>query len=381
MTRGRNRRHRKIFAILFSLTAPSLYLATIPASASSSSSSPDQMTPMTLARVPGTPIVYLMGYVKCGTKLCLRLARTSNEGATFTAVTPPPVAGGTQVQYVNRYELVFANRNDGFAEVGLVSPSTFYVTFNGAKSWQKEKMPFGNRIEGFATTSKSVYAVTVKFEKKLNEGDGGNTDYRLARSSLTSLHWLSTPIPNSNFTWGFLGPIAAFGSNIWISEQRKNDLLVKSHDSGVTLTTLSLPFSALGSTAGCALTATSLVTLWAECPTGMQVSFSYSDDGGAQWTVIAPVSQIMGTGGGYFDPVSSDLGYLDVGLSSDHIYRITNAAHSAKLVGKFKCDGVNPLVFTSEADGMALCGGKYDPPSRLFRTTTGGATWTRVSTF
>ncbi len=185
VTRGRNRRHRKIFAILFSLTAPSLYLATIPASASSSSSSPDQMTPMTLARVPGTPIVYLMGYVKCGTKLCLRLARTSNEGATFTAVTPPPVAGGTQVQYVNRYELVFANRNDGFAEVGLVSPSTFYVTFNGAKTWQKEKMPFGNRIEGFATTSKSVYAVTVKFEKKLNEGDGGNTDYRLARSSLT----------------------------------------------------------------------------------------------------------------------------------------------------------------------------------------------------
>ena len=86
--------------------------------------------------------------------------------------------------------------------------------------------------------------MTVNFEKKLNEGDGGNKDYRLAQSSLTSLHWSSTPIPNSNFTWGFLGPIAAFGSNVWISEQRRHDLLVRSHNSGKTLTTLVLPYPA-----------------------------------------------------------------------------------------------------------------------------------------
>lgn len=339
------------------------------------------MIPVTLARVPGTSIVYLMGYVKCGPKLCLRLARTTDNGATFTAVTPPPVAGGTQVQYVNSYELVFANPEVGFAEVGLVSTSTFYVTFNGAKTWHKEKLPFGNRIAGFATTSKNVYAVTVNFEKKLNEGDGGNTDYRLAQSSLTSLHWSSTPIPNSNFTWGFLGPIAAFGSNIWISEQRSHDLLVRSHNYGKTLTTLVLRFPTLGSTAGCALTATSLATLWAQCPTGMDLQFYYSDDGGARWTLIDPVSQISGTGGGYFDPVSSNLGYLDVGLQNDDLYRITNDAHSAKFVGTFKCVDVNPLVFTSETEGLALCGGNYNPPSRIFRTTNGGATWTRVTIF
>jgi hypothetical protein len=380
VTRVRARRLRETIAIILSLAAaPFSYLAN-PASASSTSPSPAQMTPVTLARVPGSSIVYLMGYVTCGPKLCVRLARTTDNGATFTTVTPPPVAGGTQVRYVNSYELVFANRDVGFAEVGLVSPSTFYVTFNGAKTWHEEKMPFGNRIEGFATTSKYVYAVTVKFEKKLNEGDGGNKDYRLARSPLTSLHWSSTPIPNSNFTWGFLGPIAAFGSNIWISEQRSHELLVRSQNYGKTLTTLVLPYPALTSVAGCALTATSLVTLWAQCPTGMQIQFYYSDDGGARWTLIDPVSQISGAGGGYFDPVSSNLGYLDVGLFSDDIYRITNDAHSAKFVGAFKCAGVNPLVFTSEADGLALCGGNYDPPSRLFRTTDGGATWVHVST-
>jgi hypothetical protein len=351
------------------------------ASASSTRPSPAQMTPVTLARVPGTGIVYLMGYVTCGPKLCLRLARTTDNGATFTAVTPPPVAGGTQVQYVNSYELVFANPEVGFAEVGLVSPSTFYVTFNGAKTWHKEKMPFGNRIAGFATASKNVYAVTVNFEKKLNEGDGGEKDYRLAQSSLTSLHWSSTPIPNSNFTWGFLGPIAAFGSNVFISEQRRHDLLVRSHNFGKTLTTLVLPLLTLGSVAGCALTATSLVTLWAQCPTGMQVQFYYSDDGGARWTLIDPVSQISGTGGGYFDPVSSNLGYLDVGTQHDNLYRITNDAHSDQLVGTFECGGANPLVFTSEADGLALCGGNYSPPSRMFRTTNGGATWIRVAIF
>ena len=379
MTRVRNRRVREIFAILLSLAVPFSYMVANPASASSTSPSPTQMTPVTLARVPGTAIVYLMGYVKCGPKLCLRLARTTDNGATFTAVTPPPVAGGTQVQYVNSYELVFANPEVGFAEVGLVSPSRFYVTFNGAKTWQKEKMPFGNRIEGFATTSKNVYAVTANFEKKLNEGDGGNKDYRLAQSSLTSLRWSSTPIPNSNYTWGFLGPIAAFGSNVWISEQRSHDLLVRSHNSGKTLTTLLLPYPALASTAGCALTATSLVTLWAQCPTGMDIQFYYSDDGGARWTLIDPVSQISGTGGAYFDPVSSNLGYLDVGLQHDDLYRITNDARSATLVGTSK--GAEVLVFTSEADGLALYGGNYNPPSRIFRTTNGGATWTRVTIF
>jgi hypothetical protein len=378
MASVRNRGLREI-VILLSLVLALSSPVTSPASASSTSPSTTQMTPVTLARVPGTRIVYLMGYVKCGPKLCVRLARTSNDGATFTAVTPPPVAGSTQVQYVNSYELVFANRKVGFAEVGLVSPSTFYVTFNGAKTWRKQKIPFGNRIEGFATTPKNVYAVTAKFEKKLNEGDGGNKDYRLAESSLKSLRWSSTPIPNSKFTWGFLGPIAAFGPNVWISEQLHRDLLVKSHNFGRTLTTSVLPYPALVSVAGCALTATSLVTLWAQCPTGMEVQFEYSDDGGVRWTLINPVSQISGTGGGYFDPVSGNLGYLDVGLFSDDLYRITDDAHSDKLVGTFKCGGA--IVFTEKEDGLALCDGNYAPPSRLFRTINGGASWTRVNAF
>jgi len=381
MARIRDRRLRQIVALLLSLAIAFVYLDSSAAPASSTSPSPAQISPVTLARVPGTSVVYLMGYVKCDSQLCLRLARTTNNGANFTAVTPPPAAGGTQVQYVNRYELVFANRRVGFAEVGLVSPSTLYVTFNGAKTWQKVKIPFGNRIEGFAVTAKNVYAVTAKFEKKLNEGDGGDTDYQLAESSLTSLHWSSTPIPNSNFTWGFLGPIAAFGSNVWISEQRHHELLVKSHNFGRALTTSVLPYPALGSIAGCALTATSLVTLWAQCPTGMQVQFYYSDDGGARWSLIDPVSQISGTGGGYFDPVSSNLGYLDVGLFSDNLYRITDDARSDKVVGTFKCSGVNPIVFTSESNGLALCGANNDLPSRLFRTANGGASWARVHTF
>jgi hypothetical protein len=365
--------------VLLLLAVPISYVVASPEAASSSSPSPVQMTPVTLARVPGTSIVYLMGYVKCGAKICPRLARTTDDGTTFRAVTPPPRASSTQVQYVNSYELVFANRKVGFAEVGLVSPSTFYVTFNGARTWHKEKVPFGNRIEGFATTSKNIYLVTAKFDKKLNQGDGGDTDYRLARSSLTSLHWSSASIPNSNLTWDFLGPITAFGANVWISEQGHHELLVRSQNYGKTLTTLVLPYPALGSVAGCALTATSRVTLWAQCPTGMQVSFYYSDDGGTRWTLIDPVAQIMGTGGGYFDPVSANLGYLDVGLLRHDLYRITNDAHSDKFVGTLKCD--SPFVFTDEADGLALCGGYDDPSSRLLRTTNGGVTWRRVTIF
>jgi len=99
----------------------------------------------------------------------------------------------------------------------------------------------------------------------------------------------------------------------------------------VTVTDFFAPWSfpiLLGSTAGRALTVTSLVTLWAQCPSGMDVQFYYSADGGARWTLIDPVSQISGTGGAYFDPVSNNLGYLGVGLLHDDLYRITNDAHS-----------------------------------------------------
>jgi len=48
-------------------------------------------------------------------------------------------------------------------------------------------------------------------------------------------------------------------------------------------------------------------------------------------------------------------------------------------MGTLKCD--DSVVFTSELDGLALCGGYDNPPSRIFRKTNGGATWTRVTIF
>lgn len=127
------------------------------------------------------------------------------------------------------------------------------------------------------------------------------------------------------------------------------------------------------------MTATSAVTLWAQCPTGMEEQFYFSDDGGARWTLISPVSQISGTGGAYFDPVSTSTGYLDVGFPHDDLFRITKDAHSHRFEGTLKCD--DPLVFTTASDGLTLCGGLSSRSSRLLRTTDGGATWTRVTNF
>lgn len=64
---------RGTVAILLALSMSCLSLEANQAHASSTSST-SPMTPLSLARVPDTSIVYLMGYVSCGSKLCVRLA-------------------------------------------------------------------------------------------------------------------------------------------------------------------------------------------------------------------------------------------------------------------------------------------------------------------
>ncbi len=111
----------------------------------------------------------------------------------------------------------------------------------------------------------------------------------------------------------------------------------------------------------------------------------FSGDAGVHWIDVSGL-EYAGTGGGYFDPVSRSLAYLDYGQTGPsrpkNLFRITNAGRTSTPVGTLRCDGAWGLVFTGATHGLAVCNRSYKLTSTyLLRTSDGGTTWSRVTLF
>lgn len=355
---------------VISLTVPAL------AQNSSAAGTNGAFVPGLLVRVPDSHIVYVLGESKCPRTDCFLLYRTNNDGSSFAKVWLPPIRNERGSPTGNLSQLVFANASHGYALEGGYNQRTLFVTSDGAKTWHKIVVAKGRAIGGVTVTTNHLYAMTMQCPHK----SGNCTDFRLARSSLGAKSWASTPIPNNTFSeGGFIGSVAAFGSDVWFTEALHSTWLVTSRDGGRSFTKTSVPWPTLVSVAGCGLTATSKETLWAQCPTGMQVSYYVSSDGGSTWTPILASKRIMGTGGIYFDPVSSDLAVLDVGGPSFDIYRITNNAHTL-VVGRLMSPNDGPsMVFTSSKNGLSISSPNRNSAQIILRrTNNGGTSWKRV---
>jgi photosystem II stability/assembly factor-like uncharacterized protein len=312
----------------------------------------------------------------CGTA-CFLLRRTTDNGALFRFVALPPIHYESDSLTGNLDQLVFANTEDGYALLGVGVPTSLYVTLNGAGSWHRVMIARGVTILGFTATSHELYAVLARCTKSM-----ACTDYRIARSNLTARTWTVVPLPMWPLHVGV--GMGASGSTVWLTQQSTQTVwLLTSHNQGATFTRRSAP--EIGSVYACRMTATSKVTLWADCPTGMAVSFLYSGDGGTTWNRI-PDGQFSGTGGGFFDPVSSSLAFLDFGPADSpgakNLFRITNDGLSVKAVGKLPCKVADGLVFIDAKHGFAACDQNNTYASTvLLQTSNGGISWKRNASF
>jgi len=328
-----------------------------------------------LAGVAGTPLVYVVSKhtAGCTHEPCLQLLRTSDNGSHFTTLHLPPLAFVSKNPLGNLSELFFANSMDGYAFLNATYPSSLYVTVDGAASWHRESVAPGAVIVQFATAHHELYAVIAHCSKARV-----CSDYRIARSPLAANRWTIQNLPsvlNEHFF-----ALAAYDAHVWENRQGpRTTLLYSSNDHGRTFTRLSAPL--LASVSACELTSTSPTVLWAECPTGMSVSFFYSSDGGVHWTSVSRY-EFAGTGGGAFDPVSSSLAYLDFGPFTSRamdLYSISNSGHTMTPVGNLACRSVNGLVFSDAKHALAICDENYSLASTdLLQTSDGGATWSKV---
>ena len=367
--------------VLLSLAASSVGVSTRPVTAGAAAGT--ELVPSRVVRALRSStdfVVVTRVYPKsatpraCNPGPCLDLLRTTDNGARFTRLHLPPIGYVKGDDTGNLDQVVFANARFGYVVLSTTYPSILYVTVDGAKTWHRSTIASRAEIFALVPTRDELYAVLARCSTTI-----GCSDFRIARSAVDGAAWSIHTLRDWPRYSG--AGLAAYASRVWLSQQPPGTAeLLTSNDKGRNFHGSSQP--KLGSINGCALTAMSASDLWAECPTGMEVSFFFSGDGGVRWNRI-PSNQFMGTGGGYFDPVSSGLAYLDSGApttsTAKNFYRVTNSGRTVVAVGRLACDDLTSLVFTDERHGLATCDQlTTSAGSTLWGTSDGGATWRRV---
>lgn len=341
------------------------------------------LIPSMLVGVSGTSAVYELGWVRCHEKYCLQLLRSSNAGVSFSAVAAPSFAPALQPSFGPFDQLKFVTPAIGYAVIQSRGTTELFTTRNGARSWRRMSTPSGSNIFAFAATMTNLYAIT----ESCSLNDTICNDFHFIHEAPTAKSWTAVAVPfgfpaaEKDDAYGQPATLTAFGSNVWIYEQNSYGALIAfSSDAGANFS--EYPSPKLVSVSGCALTSSSSSVLWAQCPTGSNVSFFYSGDAGENWATVLGPKSYSGTGGGAFDPVSSDLGYLASGLSrpSGMVYRESEDAYASTVVGRLVCGDVLSMVFTSATHGLALCTSRSGATVSLDETNNGGALWSTRST-
>jgi hypothetical protein len=354
-------------------------LVTFAGFSNAQAASPSTQTPVLLVRAGSSGVFYVVTTSGCKSPACLRMYRTNSDATTFTRVSPPPVTreqGGRAGTTLD--DVVFANATDGYATVGNYSPSALYVTINGARTWRRVTHAKDLAIS-VVVTSSEIFVTSVTCQpRSIVCGQ-----YTTRRASLTAKDWVTLPRlwkTGTSPKETYYGPsLAAYGSTVWELQTGSEMYLWTSHNNGRTFSRVEEKFPELVSVSGCTITPMRLVSLWAQCPTGMQVSFWYSENGGASWSLASPDKfQYMGTGGGAFDPITSNVAVLDygpLGYNPD-LYRISEGGARFTPIGEVRCSSASPMIFTNVSDGLMVCG--LNSTTLVRRTSDGGATWRNV---
>jgi hypothetical protein len=359
------------------LSLSCLSLALVGVSVAGASTTRSSLVPYRLVRAGNSDVVYVITWSGCKQAKCLGLYRSNVEATTFTKVELPP---GTSFETLG--DVVFATPLIGYATLGSYSPSTLYATKNGGRTWRKV-MSEDDVAYRVITTSNEVVVSSMRCIPRTD--DCGQ--YTVQRASLAATHWVTLRAlwrTGNRKDEQIYGPsLAAFGKNVWELETASSGnfgvAMWASHNFGRTFSRTTPKFPQLVSVAGCSFYPMSSLTLWAECPTGMEVSFWHSSDGGVLWTQVSQ-TQFAGTGGGAFDPVSATVAYLDYGgvVGKVNFVRLSDGGGVAQPVAEVRCTNAS-LVFTTVDRGLMMCN-ENDTQVVLRVTNDGGTVWTPVAT-
>jgi hypothetical protein len=333
------------------------------------------LTPIEIVSTGTFPAVFVLATTGCAQPSCLHLIETRINGLREMTASLPPLQhfrqglGGTTLQ-----SLSFTNGGQGYALVGMSSATSLYVTDDGAATWHKVPAMSGVTIQRITVTGSVIYATMAKCASF----DDHCVDVTIAKSALWPIHWTALRLPSipNNGLNGGIPEVSADVTSIWLSEIENNDEVIwRSTNEGRTFHETVEPMVSIN---GCALDLVTPEDAWAQCPTGMLVSFYYSSDGGARWESV-PQRPFGGTGGGFFAPTWNSVAYIDYGETPNNFYRVNMRKGVAVHVGELACEITQSPVFMTD-EGLVVCTTDHGATQStfLYSTSDGGAVWHKV---
>ncbi len=340
------------------------------------------LAPQLLAPLGSSRQAMVAGVTACDGRPepCLEVVETGVAGTGLARRAVPPVGPLAGSATGTLDSLVFANALDGYAVVGPPTQRSVYATFDGARSWQHMTASPGYEVTQMVATASDFYAVEMSCPLSPS-----CATYRLASSPVGSTTWDTRTIPDSSGLDGEAIGIGAWGPDVWLVENVRDDaVLLESSDQGTSYKRMTAPIAGPGP---CEPSPESAEDLWLACPTGMMESLFFSDDGGARFETL-PTGAYAPTAGGAFDPVGPGLAFLDDGggipphqLSAFFVLPSGLVARTS--AGKLPLTDTFALDLTSAFDGLAigepLSGGDLAAGTELLATSDGGASWHAVA--
>ena len=285
---------------------------------------------------------------------CFAILRTTNGGGTFVRLAAPPLPASGTTPFLR-----FADRDDGFAFVPGPG-GRFYATHDGGRTWSEGSV---GSVLAFATGGGSVYLVTAQCTT------ARCSDYRFERAPVSGGAWSSRPLPFAPAASTF--DLAAHGSSVWLlgaPRLNRHASLAHSTDGGRTFVVASAPcYSDLGGR----LEPTSTRVVWAICPTGLMAGAWRSVDGGARFAPLATGGLVNSAA---LAPASNTTAVVAADGAGAGLERTADGGATWRPVGTRAMGDIWPFVGFTDSDVGVAIGGN----GSLWRTTTGGRSWSRV---
>jgi hypothetical protein len=318
--------------------------------------------------------VLVLGTNECGGHLCAQLWRAEDGGRRLTQLAAPfsMKEAGPGLTLL-RWRLAFADVDDGYAVAPRSTGAPAAYTTDGGLSWHSFSAGPGTSLSAVVATAQGTYGL---LESRCSE-NAPVCRYRLGRSAPGSPEWSSVAVPGT-----FEGDIdlSAQGDEVWLSYgqvEPGEPYALESRDGVAPFTRLAEP-DLVGENA-CALYPMTAEVLWAECGTGMTVSWSRSADGGHHFTTVWDTP---GTLGSVFDPLGPTVAYRYTGNvvrePVDALQVTTDGGSRFTTVARLPFHYVTQLLFTDRQHGYVLGAEGTGDRTVVLRTADGGRHWQTV---